>query len=347
MQKLELNYYRLLGRSGLRVSPLCLGTMTFGTEWGFGSEKKDSERIFSRFLECGGNFIDTADFYTQGTSETYLGEFLKGRREFVVLGTKFTLNTKNGDPNAGGNHRKNIVQSVDASLKRLQTDYIDLYWLHAWEYRTPIDEVMRALDDLVRAGKVLYLGISDAPAWKVAEANTLADFRGWTPFVALQILYNLIDRTVERELVPMANELRLGITPWSPLAAGVLSGKYRSDTPTADPKFDSKRSVAREKLTERNLKIAAEVRTVAEEIGCSPAQVALRWLVNKPGVASPIIGARTLAQLDENIGSLAVMLSDEHLKRLETASRIELGFPHDFLSTEAMKNRITGGTTIA
>src|ERR1700686_3577809 len=218
--------YRLLGKSGLRVSEASLGTMTFGDEWGWGSPKAEAQQVYETYREAGGNFIDTANFYTNGTSEKFLGEFMQGHRESVVLATKYSLAVPGNDPNAAGNQRKNMMQSVEASLKRLQTDYIDLYWGHMWDQITPVEEVMRGLDDLVRAGKVLYTGISDAPAWWIAEANTLAHLRGWTQFVGLQIEYSLIERTVERELIPMAKALNLGVTAWSPLASGVLTGEY-------------------------------------------------------------------------------------------------------------------------
>ena len=218
--------YRLLGHSGLRVSELCLGAMTFGEDWGWGSSKVQSREVLDAFFEAGGNFIDTANVYTNGTSETLLGEFLAGNRQHAVLATKYTNAMPGTDPNAGGNQRKNMVQSIEASLKRLRTDYVDLYWLHIWDQMTPIDEVMRAFDDLVRQGKILYAGVSDMPAWVAAQANTLAELRGWTRFVGLQIEYSLIERTVERELLPMAQSLGIGVTAWSPLAGGVLTGKY-------------------------------------------------------------------------------------------------------------------------
>src|SRR5271165_6018997 len=218
--------YRLLGKSGLRVSEAALGTMTFGDERGWGSPKAEAQKIYETYREAGGNFIDTANFYTGGTSETFVGELIKGHRDSVVLATKYSSAAPGNDPNAAGNHRKNMMQALEASLKRLRTDYIDLYWVHIWDQITPVEEVMRGLDDLVRAGKVLYTGISDAPAWWVAQANTLAELRGWTPFIGLQIEYNLLERTVERELIPMAKALNIGVTAWSPLAGGVLTGKY-------------------------------------------------------------------------------------------------------------------------
>ena len=346
----ELNHYRLLGRSGLRVSPLCLGTMTFGTESGWGADKQESQKVFDLYVERGGNFIDTADAYTNGTSETYLGEFIQSRREQLVIATKYTCNTRPGDPNAGGNHRKNMIQSVEASLKRLKTDYIDLYWLHMWEFRTPIEEVMRAFDDLVRAGKVLYIGVSDTPAWKVSQANMLADLRGWTPLIALQIEYSLVERTVERDLIPMARELNIGVVPWSPLGGGVLTGKYNRSNQEQTPanQDTATRKSFNEmmgKLTEQNLAIAEQVQNVAQEIGRSPAQVALNWLLQKPGVTSPIIGARTVRHLEDNLQCLDFVLSSEHLEQLDKISAIDLGFPHNFLASEFIINNVIGGGT--
>ena len=253
--------YKLLGRSGLRVSELCLGAMTFGTEWGWGADKAESRRVFDMYLDQGGNFIDTANRYTEGTSEKFVGEFIADKREQIVLATKYTLAMREGDPNSAGNHRKNMVQSLEASLKRLNTDYVDLYWLHAWDFTTGFDEVMRALDDLVRAGKVLYIGISDTPAWIASQANMLADLRGWTPFTALQIEYSLIQRTVERDLLPMARALDLAVTPWGILGGGMLTGKYaKKDDEPKRIQDDSP------KLSERNFVIAAEVGKIATEL---------------------------------------------------------------------------------
>jgi aryl-alcohol dehydrogenase-like predicted oxidoreductase len=333
--------YKLLGNSGLRVSELCLGTMTFGTEWNFGSDKKESRQVFDAFVERGGNFLDTANRYTDGTSETMLGEFLGERRDRFVVATKFTLNMRRGDPNAGGNHRKNLMQSLDASLKRLRTDYIDLYWVHAWDMLTPVEELVRALDDVVRAGKVRYVGVSDFPAWLVAQANTLAALRGWTPFVGLQIEYSLIERTVERELIPMAQHLGLGITPWSPLAGGLLTGKYARPDNDATP---GRKEWTEERLTERNVAIVKEVQAVAQQIGRSPAQVALNWLTRQPQVVAPIIGARTVKQLDDNFGCLDFTLSPEQMNRLDEVSKIDLGFPMAFLQRDRLLDIIHGGT---
>lgn len=337
--------YRLLGKSGLRVSELCLGTMTFGEEWGWGSSKEESRKVFDAFLEAGGNFLDTANFYTNGTSESLLGEFTKGQRERVVLATKYTLGTPSNDPNAAGNQRKNMMQAVEASLKRLRTDYIDLYWLHVWDQLTPIEEVMRAFDDLVRQGKILYAGVSDMPAWLVAKANTLAEFRGWTPLIALQIEYSLIERTPERELLPMAQNLGLTVTAWSPLAGGVLTGKYIGGKQgEGDQKrFDSPDQAQFRAAGARSEAIAREVQEVARECGRSPAQVALTWLRQRPIPAIPIIGARKLEQVKDNLASVELKLDPSHLDRLEKVSQIELGFPHDFYKKDLVRNIVYGG----
>jgi len=347
----RLDHYRLLGRSGLRVSPLCLGTMTFGTDWGWGADEATSRAMFDAYAEAGGNFLDTADFYTCGTSERLLGDFVASDRSRWVIATKYSLSTRPGDPNAGGNHRKNMMQSVEDSLARLRTDHIDLYWLHAWDFTTPVDEVMRGLDDLVRAGKVRYLGISDTPAWKVAEANTLAACFGWSRFVGLQVEYSLALRDVERDLGPMARDLGLGMTPWSPLAGGILTGKYdesdierlegERDAPDFDPFDSANRMVA---LTPRRLEVAAAVREVAEAIGRTPAQVAINWLLGRPGVTSPIIGARRVDQLRDNLAALDFALDAEHRRRLDEASAIGLGFPHDFVGGPFVRRLIHGGT---
>ena len=325
--------YKLLGRSGLRVSEICLGTMTFGEEWGWGSTKEESARVFTAFAEAGGNFLDTANRYTEGTSEKYLGQFIATERERFVLATKFTMNERPKDPNGGGNQRKCMMQALEGSLKRLQTEYIDLYWLHAWDFMTPVDEVMRALDDAVRAGKVFYVGISDAPAWIVSQANTMADLKGWSPFVALQIQYSLVERTPERDLLPMAQALDLAVTPWSPLGGGLLTGKYKAaaDRP-AGARLAQSPWGDRFK-TERNLRIAQEVAAVAKEAGCTAAQVALAWMRQQPrGILIPIVGARNVLQLKDNLGCLCVQLSADQLARLDALSKIELGFPHDYLT---------------
>ncbi len=331
---------KLLGRSGLRVSELCLGTMTFGEEWGWGATKEVSRRIFDAYVDAGGNFLDTANKYTEGTSERLVGEFMGADRERFVLATKYSLTTRPDDPNSSGNHRKNMVQAVEASLKRLGTDYIDLYWLHAWDFTTGLDEVMRAFDDLVRAGKILYAGISDTPAWVVSSANTLADLRGWTPFVGLQIEYSLIERTVERDLLPMANHFDLGLLAWSPLGSGLLSGKYASiDDGGAGV---GRLSEGSRRLNDKNLEIARTVGEVAAKIGATSPQVAIAWLMTRPGVVLPMIGARTLEQIEDNLGCLGVEIPEDDLARLDEVSAVDPGFPTEFLDMDSIRDIVYG-----
>jgi aryl-alcohol dehydrogenase-like predicted oxidoreductase len=314
--------------------------MTFGEDWGWGSDKEESRAVFQAFAEAGGNFLDTANIYTNGTSETLVGEFVKGDREKWVIATKYSLNTRPGDVNACGNHRKNLFQAVEASLKRLGTDYIDLLWLHIWDSLTPMEEVMRAFDDLVRMGKVLYIGISDSPAWIVSQANTLATLRGWTPFIGLQIEYSLKERTPERELLPMAKALNIGVTAWSPLGGGVLTGKYNQPNPV-----DGRLSMTDQpfQILDRDLKIAETVLEIAREIGKSPAQVALNWLRNRPNSVIPIIGARKLSQLQDNLACVDFNLTGEHLQRLDNISAISLGFPHELLASQFVRDILLGG----
>ena len=335
--------YRLLGRSGLRVSDLCLGAMTFGEDWGWGSSKDESRQILDAFLEAGGNFIDTANVYTNGTSEILLGEFLKETRDSVVLATKYTNAMPGTDPNAAGNQRKSMMRAVEASLKRLQTDYIDLYWLHIWDKMTPLDEVMRAFDDLVRQGKILHAGVSDMAAWAVARANTMAELRGWSPFVGLQIEYSLIERTVERELIPMAESLGLGITAWSPLAGGVLTGKYVEGKADADARMNSEMMKGYDRQSERANAIVAEVKTIANDVGRSPAQVALAWLRQRKVPVIPIIGARRIDQFRDNLACLEWTLNADQIQRLDAASAVPMGFPHDFYSRDLVKMLVYGG----
>lgn len=344
-----LNQYRMLGHSGLKVSPLCLGTMTFGTGAGWSADEATSKVIFDGYLEQGGNFIDTAISYTNGMSETLLGKFIAGKREQLVLATKFAVNTRPGDPNAGGNHRKNIVQAVETSLKRLRTDYIDLYYLHMWDGRTPVEEIMRALDDLVKSGKVLYLGISDTPAWQVSRANMLAELRGWTSFIALQMEYSLGQRTGERDLLPMAREMEIGVLPWSPLGGGLFSGKYsRADLAAGITSRGTRKEWMRQfgRFTERHLAIADVVNRIAQEIERTSAQIAIAWTLMQPGVTSTLLGARTPDQLLDNLHALTVELSPEHLRDLDQVSAIEYGFPHDFLA-QVRPSALDGGTIIA
>ena len=341
--------YKLLGKSGLRVSELCLGGMTFGEDWGSmlpGASKDEAKKIFDLFVSKGGNFIDTANVYQNGTSEKYVGEFISSERERFVVATKYTLTTNPDDPNASGNHRKNLVQSVDASLKRLNTHYIDLLWVHIWDPMTPIEEVMRSLDDLIRSGKILYIGISDVPAWVVSNANAIADLRSWSSFIGLQIMYNLIERSAERELLPMASALDIGVTVWSPLGGGVLSGKYNKQNTEEQKRFNDNNPMSASFVNERNISIATEVQTIAKEITKTPSQVALNWIRQQQkdkAVIIPIVGARTEVQVKDNLGCLDFELTREQLKRLDEKSKIQLGFPHDFMS-EAARIFLYGNT---
>jgi aryl-alcohol dehydrogenase-like predicted oxidoreductase len=316
--------YTLLGQSGLRVSELALGTMTFGTDWGWGASESESAKQFELFAEAGGTLIDTANRYTNGSAETILGDLLAADRDHFVVGTKYSLNTRDGDLNAGGNHRKNLVQALEASLRRLRTDHVDVLWLHAWDYLTPPEEVMRALDDQVRLGKVLYLGVSDTPAWVVAQLQTLAASRGWSTFAGLQIEYSLVQREVERELIPMARGLGLGVLAWGPLGAGVLSGKYASGSPAGERRLQD--------ADPARLAIARTVADVARELGLRDSVVALAWLRAQGGVI-PILGARTAQQLADNLTCLNTELPAAALARLDQASYVARGFPHDFLAS--------------
>ena len=340
---MPLNHYVTLGRSGLRVSPLCLGTMTFGEDWGWGTPEADSQRIMDVFMDRGGNFFDTANVYTKGHSEQIIGDHIgrnSSKRHRAVIATKFVGNLYRHDPNGGGANRKAILQQVENSLRRLQTDYIDLYWMHCWDDFTPIDETLRTLDDLVADGKVRYIGVSDTPAWKVAQAQTLADLRGWAAFIGLQIEYSLLERTVEGDLLPMARELGLGVTPWSPLKGGVLTGKFtRANAQTSE----------RGDWTNRHLNDAAYdlvdlLIESAKKIDSSPASIALSWVQNRPGVTSTTIGARHLEQLNSNLEAADLVLPDDVTRALDDATKPTLPFPHGFL--EAMPSFYGNGATI-
>lgn len=302
--------------------------MTFGEDWGWGASKETCKKLLDIYLDAGGNFIDTANNYTNGSSERILGELLEGIRQKIVLSTKYSLMTDPDNINSGGNQRKNMITAVEASLRRLNTDYIDLYWVHIRDKYTPVDEVLRGLEDLVRSGKVLYTGISDTPAWITAKANALAESRNWTRFNAIQVEYNLIERTSERELIPMAEEEKLSVLAWSPLAGGLLSGKYSSKNHKNNEDSRLKNS---SRLNDRNLAIADAVADVAGELNIPAPTVALCWLKQNPNVI-PIIGARKAHQLKENLACVEQVLAPEHLSKLEKASKIELGFPHDFIS---------------
>lgn len=317
--------YTLLGGSGLRVSEVALGTMTFGTDWGWGASPDESAKQFQLFADAGGTLIDTANKYTDGSAESIVGDLIAADRDHFVVGTKYSLNMRDGDLNAGGNHRKSLVQALEGSLRRLRTDYVDILWLHAWDYLTPPEEVMRALDDQVRLGKVLYLGVSDTPAWVAAQLHTLAAGHGWSGFAGLQIEYSLVQREVERELIPMARGLGLGVLAWGPLGAGVLSGKYPKPSSAAGGRRLAEVDPGR-------LAIARAVGDVAGDLGLSSAVVALAWLRAQRGVI-PILGARTAQQLSDNLAFLDAGLPPEALARLEAASHVARGFPHDFLAS--------------
>jgi aryl-alcohol dehydrogenase-like predicted oxidoreductase len=337
---LTLDSYRLLGRSGLRVSPLALGTATFGTEWGWGAGKAEARKLFDTYVERGGNFIDTANTYTDGSAERQLGEFARDRRESLVLATKYTTLRRPGDPNSAGSHRKSLFASVEASLTRLNTDYLDLLYLHVWDFATPVEEILRGLDDLVRQGKVLYVAMSNAPAWEISRMQAIADLRGWSPLVGLQVEYNLINRAAERDLIPMARAMGLGVTPFSPLAGGLLTGKYRDTEPDAGTRRSFNAGLGM--VTERNLAIADVVTEVAAELGHTPAQVGLAWTLQNPGVTAPIIGARTPEQLEGNLGALEVEFTEAQLVRLDEASAIDLGYPHDLLAGDHIRAVMRG-----
>lgn len=329
--------YKLLGRSGLRVSELCLGTMGFGTEAGWGADKEISFAIMDTFANAGGNFIDTANVYKLGTSEKIIGEYVSNHdRDYFVLASKYTLKDNTANPNASGNSRKNMMRSVEESLKRLNTDFLDLLYLHIWDDTTPIDEVLRGMDDLIRQGKVNYAAISDTPAWVVAKGNTIAELMGWSQFIALQVEYSLIQRTPERELIPMAKHFGMTVTPWAPLGGGVLTGKYlRGEQGRIKP--ESKR------LDDRSINITKAVVEIADELGVSASHVALQWSMSQGFSSIPIVGATKVSQLEDNLKTIDVTLSKEQLQKLDAASAIELGFPGDFFKEEGVRNNVFGG----
>lgn len=325
-------YYHL-GRSGLRISPITLGTMTFGNKR-FGHDDATARQILDRYLELGGNSIDTADAYGSGRSEELLGEFMQdaGNRDRLVLATKFNFNPYKSDPNGGGNSRKHILEAVEDSLRRLRTDYIDLYWMHNWDTLTPVEEVVSTLSGLVRDGKIRYYGFSDTPAWYTGRAHGLAEAHGLEKPVAMQLEYSLAVRDIEYEFVPAAKNLGMGILPWSPLASGLLTGKYSRDkvgegrlkemNNSGNPVFD--------KLNEENFKVLDVLLEVAKEVDRHPAQVALNWVTRRPGVTSTIIGATSVKQLDSNLGSLEFDLPEKALKRLEEAGAPRRMTPYVF-----------------
>ncbi|MFN3343373.1 MAG: aldo/keto reductase [Flavobacteriales bacterium] len=332
--------YKLFGKSGLRVSELCLGTMTFGEEWGYGANKEESRKIWNTFLDAGGNFIDTANRYTEGTSEKFIGDFIKegDRRDELVIATKCTLFTQPNRINDSGNHRKGMVQNLEGSLKRLQLDYVDILYVHAWDFTTAEDEVLRALDDLVRSGKVMYIAISDTPAWMISRCNAIAELKGWSRFAGMQVEYSLITRDAERDLLPLAKYTDMGVTAWAPLAGGALTGKYLGNN--NDPKRLKEGS---RRLNEKSMAIAQKVVDIAKEINCPPAHVALNWVRKNSAHVIPIIGSRNVQQFSESLGCFHSTLFDEHMKQLDEVSSIELGFPHDFLLQDGVKMVMYGG----
>ncbi|MBW4558124.1 MAG: aldo/keto reductase [Trichormus sp. ATA11-4-KO1] len=349
---MSLNNYYNLGRSGLRVSRLALGAMTFGTEWGWGSDEATASQMFNTYVDAGGNFIDTADLYTNGTSETWLGKFIAERnlRDRVVVATKFSYNAEPGNPNAGGNGRKNIMRAVEGSLRRLGTDYIDLYILHTWDMITPAEEVMRTLNDLVSSGKVRHIGLSDTPSWYAARAQTIAEWRNYEPLCTFQLEYSLIERNIEREFISLGLELGMGTMVWSPLASGLLSGKYKPSEGgfTGVGRLETVKGISNpafHKFSDRNWKIVAELETVAQQLGRSMAQVAVNWTANRPGIASVIIGATKQSQLEDNIQALSFDIPTELANRLEAVSRPEPQFPYSFFGSE-IQGMIHGGVTV-
>ena len=321
--------YRLLGPSGLRVSEICLGTMTFGTDWGWGADEGECRQIVDAYRAAGGNFLDTASNYTNGASERIVGEFTEGDRDRWVIATKYTLTLDPDDPNAGGNHRKSLVRALEQSLRRLRTDYVDLLWLHMRDATTPIEEAVRALDDQVRLGKVLYVGISDSPAWVISRANAIAELRGWSPFVAVQVPYSAAARDPEREILPMAAELGLAVTAWGVLEHGLLSGR--------DPKTLRWPEVP----SERALAVVAAVEAVAADVGATTGQTAIAWLRRR---VIPIVGVRTASQLEENLGAVDVHLSDDQVARIDAVAAPALGFPRSFLESDGVRELIYGNT---
>ncbi len=346
--------YYTLGHTGLRVSRLALGTMTFGTEWGWGADEKAAHQIFDRYLAAGGNLIDTADLYTNGTSERWLGKFVNesGARDRVVLATKFSYNGDPGNPNAGGNNRKHLIAALEGSLRRLGTDYVDLYILHTWDCFTPVEEVMRTFDDLVRAGKVRYVGLSDAPAWYASRAQAVAELRGYERLCTLQLEYSLVERGIEDEFVPLGRAHGMGIMVWSPLGSGLLSGKYKPSRGGADALGSGRLETVKgttnpgfQKFNDRNFKIVAELERVANELGRSMAQVAVNWVANRPGVASVILGATKLAQIEDNLAALDFEIPAELCARLDEVSAPAPRFPYTFF-TPAMQAMLTGGAVV-
>lgn len=330
--------FRLLGRSGLRVSEVSLGTMTFGDDWGWGADEATSKIIFDKYAAAGGNFIDTACNYTDGTSEQFVGKFVAGKRDEFVIATKYTLAMANGntqDPHLGGNSRKAMVRTVEASLERLNTDYIDVLYLHMWDFTTPVEEVMRGVDDLIKRGLVHYFAFSDSPSWIITYAIALAERYGWTRPIAVQLPYNLVSRDPERALIPMARTFDLAVTAWAVIGGGALTGKYNTDSDDAKRYDDT---------SDKNKKAAEAVIALADELGRSPAQVAINWVRQQPGVIIPIIGARTEKQIDDNLAALEFKLTPEQLTRLDEVAGFDIGFPLRMITSEHVRGLIFGET---
>ncbi|MGW9135501.1 aldo/keto reductase [Streptomyces sp. NPDC055681] len=341
---MSLDSYVTLGRSGLRVSPFTLGTMTFGEDHGWGSSPQESANILAAYLDRGGNSIDTANIYTNGHSEKIIGDYFAGRsalRDRVVIGTKFFGNLYENDPNGGGAGRKAIVQQLENSLRRLRTDYVDIYWLHNFDPSTPVEETLRALDDLISDGKIRYVGFSDVPAWATAEAATVARFRGWAPIIALQLEYSLLERTSEGELIPMAQALGMGVMPWGPLKSGFLSGKYSS---TTTGPVDTTRTLLVGAPSEADYVVIDALNAVAAEVGASPATVALAWVQGRPGITSTLVGARRIDQFEANLKALDLTLTEAQRGVLDDVSAPTLNFPADNNRTLAPMIQFGGAT---
>jgi len=328
-----LNHFRLLGHSGLRVSPLCLGTMTFGTNWKdfYTGEitKEEAEKIFDAYIAAGGNFIDTANAYQNGQSEEWLGEWIeeKGLRDDVVIATKYSLPVKVGSPNMGGNQRASMMRNIEKSLRRLRTHFIDVYYLHVWDFCTPVEEIMRGLNDLVSSGKVHYLGISDTPGWRVAQMNTLARERGWSEFVCYQGRYHLGERDIERDIMPMCKELGLGFVSWGILGQGKYTGRFKRGE--KDEGQNGRKGI---KMTEKDYDIAEVVVAIAEEVGRTPSQVCIAWMLSQPN-NFPLLGVRSLSQFEDNLSSMSLKLTEDQIERINKVATIDLGFPHIFIGT--------------
>lgn len=343
-------HFRTLGRTGLRVSKICFGVMTFG----WGADRETSRTLFDLYRDAGGNFLDTADGYAGGTSEEWLGDFVKesGSRDELVIATKFTFNAQAGNPNAGGNGRKNILRAIDGSLRRLKTDYIDLYIMHTWDLTTPVEEVASTLNDLVRAGKIRHVGLSDVPAWYASRFTTIADLRGWERPAVLQLEYSLIARNLEREHEHLARELGLSITPWSPLGGGFLTGKFtkvdgeiQGSGRAVDMMNSGNPVIERLVKREQNWVVLDGVRRVAKELGLTPGDVALAWVLSRPAVTSALVGATKLDHLKANLGAVEISLPNEVLRTLDTLSAPE-PTELDCFFREAVQEHVQGGTTI-